>query len=461
MFIGREKELGILNSLYKESGFQYLVMYGRRRIGKTELLKEFSKDKKVIFYSAIEDKNNLDYFSDEVLSYFEETSKIRFENWNEIFNYIYEHSKDDSRTLIIIDEFPYIAKYEPNVKSFLQHAIDRKWKEKSIMLVLCGSSVSFMTNGVMGKKSPLYGRNTCVMEVLPFDYTITRYFYPNYSCEDRIRAYSILGGVPYYLSIFKDSKSIEENISDYIISSNAALREEAITLLKSELREPATYNSILEAIASGNNKLTEISEKTKIDSTKLPVYLNTLLEMRLVEKIKCCGEKKSTKKTQYVIKDNFFSFWYKFVFSKQTKIELMNSDDYSREISNELSTYTGYKFERICYQYIVNTAKKGNLPFIPDDLGKWWGTNSLTKEQDDIDILGIEKDKYIFCECKFKNEIFDLKDFNKLLTSSKLFKNAREKYYYIFVKRDATDSVKEKAREYNCTIINVDELFLN
>ncbi len=456
MFIGREKELKHLNKLYSDTAFQFVVMFGRKRIGKTELLKEFSKNKNAIFYSALEKKSNLDEFSSEVFKHFNENNNLLFKTWKDAFQYISNHTK--KRQVLIIDEFPYIAKAEPEIKSILQHIIDHDWKNKNIMLILCGSSVSFMTNGIMGRKSPLYGRNTSVMEVLPFDYSITNSFLPKYSKKDRMIVYGILGGVPYYLSKFEDTKSLEKNIADIIIDSSSYLREEPISLLKSELREPMTYNSILEAIATGANKLNEIADKTKIDATKLPIYIKNLIEMRIVEKIICCGEKTNSKKSQYIIKDNFFSFWYRFVFAKQTKIELMEPLNYVKSIMNEINEYMGFKFEKICYQFMISLAKKNELPFIPSSLGKWWGNNQKTKKADEIDILGIENDKYLFCECKFKNEAFDLKEFKDLIESSNNFKNAKEKYFYIFIKSSFTNAVISEAKNYNVKLITIETM---
>lgn len=454
MFIGREKELAILERLYQSNKFEFLVMYGRRRVGKTEILKKFSKSHNTIFFQALEKKNNLDDFASCVKLYYNEKFNINFNEWIDIFKYILSKSYNE-KIVIIIDEFPYIVKDNPSIKSIFQYIIDHLLMDKNILLVLCGSSVSFMINDVMGSKAPLYGRSTAVLEVLPFDYTIVRKFLPNYSKEDQIKTYNILGGVPYYLSQFKDNLTIEENIAMAIVSSSASLREEPITLLKSELREPSTYNTILEALSKGSNRITEIAEKTKIDVTKLPKYLKTLQEMRIIEKIVCCGEKNNSKKSQYVIKDNFFSFWYSFIFTNQTKIELMAPLNFVKSFSNDLAIYMGYKFEKVCLEYIKNQAKTSELPFIPSSLGKWWGTNKITKSEDNIDILGIDKDNYLFCECKFKNELFDIKEFNDLINISNLFTKANNKYYYFFVKSSYKDNVKELAKNYNCKLIDI------
>ncbi len=456
MFIGREKELNKLESLYQKSSFEFLIMYGRRRIGKTELLKEFAKDKNVLFYSAVEKKSNLDDFASTTLRHFKENANMTFKRWEDIFRYIYDHAK--SKEVIIIDEFPYIAKMEPSVKSILQNTIDHLWKEKNILLILCGSSVSFMVNEIMGEKSPLYGRNTAIMEILPFEFNVARKFLPSYSIEDQMIAYCVLGGVPYYLEKFVSSLSLKENIAYAIVDANAALKEEPIILLKAELREPATYNSILEAIARGANKMSEIADKASMKQTDIPMYLNALMEMRLIKRVTPCGEKATSRKSQYIISDNFFSFWYRFIFARTTKIDLMDPLDYVNSIEEELKDYAGRKFEGICYQYLRFLAKNKKLPFIPSSLGKWWGTDPTSKKPDDIDILGIDKNKYIFSECKFKNELFDVGEYNDLLHYCTYFKNVSEAYFYAFVKKGFTDGVKKEARKKNCTLLTIEDM---
>lgn len=295
-----------------------------------------------------------------------------------------------------------------------------------------------MVNEVMGYKSPLYGRKTSAMEIKPFDYTITARFFPNYSPIERLIVYGILGGIPYYLQQFSDRLSIQENISNVIVSSHANLRDEPLTLLRAELREPMLYNSIIEAIATGATKSGEIASKINDTASKCSVYLSNLREMRLIERITPCGEKESGKISIYRLADNFFAFWYKFLFSQKTKLELMESFDFSALIVKNLSEFMGIAFEKICEQYIIKQAKTGNLPFIPSALGKWWGNNPKLKKQDDIDILGIDGKQGLFCECKFKEELFSISDFNDLIAASDIFTNVTERYYFVFVKSGYT-----------------------
>ena len=224
MFIGRHTELKRLEELYCSDGFEFLVMYGRRRVGKTSLLREYAGTHRTIFFSAQEknDSLNLVDFSRAVQTALTGDDFGAFRDWEAAFQYVGDHSGDEKITLII-DEFPFIAQENPTVKSILQHIIDHQWSKKKIFLILCGSSVSFMVNEVMGYKSPLYGRSTTQMEVTPFDYLDSAAFYPGYSHIDQLLAYGILGGIPCYLQRFSDQRTISENIQQEILRTGSFL----------------------------------------------------------------------------------------------------------------------------------------------------------------------------------------------------------------------------------------------
>lgn len=199
--IGRLQEMNQLERMYASERFEFMVMYGRRRIGKTTILQEFSKAHKTIFFSAQEknDTLNLQDFSKVLQEHFDGGFIAGFKDWSDALDYLGKRVQA-KRTVLIIDEFPFLAESNPSIKSILQHKIDHDWKERNLFLILCGSSVSFMLNDVMGYKSPLYGRSTGSMEVLPFDYLESAAFFPEYSEEEKLIAYGILGGVPRYLS---------------------------------------------------------------------------------------------------------------------------------------------------------------------------------------------------------------------------------------------------------------------
>jgi hypothetical protein len=226
-----------------------------------------------------------------------------------------------------------------------------------------------------------------------------------------------------------------------------------------ELREPLFYNSILLSISQGATKIGEVAGKVYDDNAKVSKYLDTLKEIRIVERALPYGESENSKKGIYQIKDNYFKFWYRFIFPNEGKIELLGDDKTADDILEALPDYMGLVFESICTEYMVNQAKMGKLPFTPNGFGKWWGNNPKKKCQDNIDIIGIDGNRGIFCECKFQNEFFDLAEFKDLIAASDLFKNVTEKYYYIFVRSGYTQAVIDEAKKYNVKLLTIDSLF--
>lgn len=406
MFIGRKYELGTLNKLYNENKFHFIVMYGRRRVGKTTLLTEFCKDKPSIFFVAEEynDKIALDSFSDRILSYFGLGGLVsRFESWEKAFLFLAEQAKD-KRLVVVIDEFPYIVNSNKRIPSLLQNLIDHHLKDTKLFLIICGSSVSFIEKEVLGYKSPLYGRRTAQLIVEPFNFFESRDFFPNYDFENQVIAYGVLGGIPQYLSNFDDTKDIYENIKTKILDKASYLYEEPKLLLKQEVREPALYNSIIEAIASGSSKLNEISTKVGVDTDKCSKYISTLINLKILEKITPVGLKEKSRKSIYKIKDNFFRFWYRFIFNNKALIEQGLVDEViEKKIKPFINNFIGTVYEEICIDYLKILNKNKALPFIFEKIGKWWGNNPYKKCEEEIDIIALDEDNIIFGECKWQD----------------------------------------------------------
>ena len=355
-----------------------------------------------------------------------------------------------------------MAGSNPSIKSMLQHEIDHQWKSQNLLLILCGSSVSFMVNDIMGYESPLYGRTTATMEVIPFDYLDAAKFFPNYSMEEKLVAYGILGGVPRYLNAFSDECSIQENMANEILANGAFLNDEPMMLLRMELREPSVYNSILEAIARGYNKISEIADCIHEDRGKCGKYLGTLQTIRLVEKRVPCGEPETSKKSIYVLTDLFYRFWYHYIFSNKSYYELLGAEDASQEIWDEISEFMGLSFEEICKQYLIRQAKQKKLPFVPAYIGKWWGNNPAIKAQDDVDLLALNRKKTegIFCECKFTNKPMPMEEYEDLFLAAKAFPDAMKKHFMFISKSGYADSVKRRAEEEHVALLTIQDLFL-
>ena len=458
---GRKEELNQLKELYNSHSFEFLVMYGRRRVGKTTILQEFAKHYHSIFFPAREknDALNLEDFSKVIQYHFDKNFIASFQSWEDAFNYI--GSKVSERTAIIIDEFPYIIEENPSVKSILQHAIDHSWKNKNIFLILCGSSISIMETDVMGRKSPLHDRQTSSLEIKPFDYLESSIFFPNYSNEDKLLAYGILGGVPRYLEAFDPNISIEKNIASKIIRNGSYLHEEPDNLLKAELRETNVYSSILSAIANGRNKIIDIANFIHEDRTKVAKYLITLQTLRLIVKRIPCGAPETSKKSIYIIKDQFFKFWFRYEFTNNSYYAMLGANDASKEIMDDISNLMRDAFEEICKEYIIRLAKKRMLPFIPYHLGKWWGTNPIIKAQDDVDLLAIDRfgKKAIFIECKFTSHPMPYDEYEDLVIASKAFEKIEEKHFWFISKSGYTDSVIKQAKKDNAVLLSIDDLF--
>lgn len=462
MMIGRIQEMNQLERMYASVRFEFMVMYGRRRIGKTTILQEFSKTHKTIFFSAQEknDALNLQDFSRLLQEYFDGNFIAGFATWEDALNYLGRKAQDQ-RTVLIIDEFPFLDKTNPSIKSILQHKIDHDWKERNLFLILCGSSVSFMLNDIMGYKSPLYGRSTGSMEVLPFDYLESAEFFPNYSEEDKLIAYGILGGVPRYLNAFDPKRSLRENLLSEILTEGAFLNDEPQTLLRMELREPVVYNSILEAVANGCNRVVEIADRIHEEKSKCSKYMLTLQTLRLLEKHVPCGESDGSKRGIYEITDHFYKFWYRYVFSNKSYYSMLGIDKAADEIIGEINDYMGPVFEDICRQYLVRRAKAGTLPFTPYVIGRWWGNNPVIKAQDDVDLLALDRkgERGIFVECKFRNRPMAMDEYDDLVTATEAFPGVKEKKLMFISKGGFTEAVRRRAEEEGAEVVEVGEMF--
>ena len=265
-----------------------MVLYGRRRIGKTEFLRRFAEGKPHIFYSCRElsDGKQLAAFSERILKAGSPAAKYLsvFGDWEAAFKGILELPPENRKRLIVIDEFPYMCRGNPSIPSILQALWDEIFKNENLMVVLCGSAMGFIEKKILSEKNPLYGRTTGIyrMDELPFDDAVG--FFPDYSDEDKMLAYAILGGIPHYLRQFDRALSLRDNIIKNVLTKGCVLYSEVEFLIRQELREPALYNTVIEAIALGNTQLGDIFTKTQLDKAKISVYLKNLIELHILER---------------------------------------------------------------------------------------------------------------------------------------------------------------------------------
>ena len=448
MFIGRERELNTLDNLYKSDKFEFAVIYGRRRVGKTALINQFVGDKKAIYFMGVESnaKQNLENFSKSIMEFangFEMESS--FLSFQAALEYVFKLAEKE-RIILAIDEYPYVARSSKSLASTLQLLIDKYKDTSKLMLILCGSSMSYMEDHVLAYKAPLYGRRTAQIKLLPFDFEETCAYFKNLSDEDNALIYGIVGGTPQYLLQMSDKLSIEDNIKNTYLNPMSFLYEEPTNLLKQEVREPAIYTAIITAIATGSSRMSEISSKVGEDTNVCTNYIKNLINLGIVQKETPYGEKVS-RKSIYSIEDNMFRFWYRFVLDNNSIIARGAADLVYKRIEPQLSDYMGKVFEEICKQYLWKQLLSGNCPVEFKSLGRWWGNDPKEKTQAEIDIMG-EQDKNtaLFAECKWTNEKVDLGVLETLVKRSKLF-NYKTKHYYLFSKSGFTKGCIDRANE--------------
>ena len=459
MFVGRQQELNTLHKLYNSGKFEFAVIYGRRRVGKTALISEFSKDKDTIFFTGVETnaKQNLDNFSRCIMEYSTGTAvDSSFASFQAALEYVFELAKT-KRLVLVIDEYPYVARASKSLSSTLQFLIEKNKDNSKLFLILCGSSMSYMEDHVLAYKAPLYGRRTAQLKINPFDFFEACRYFTRFSDVDKALAYGVVGGTPQYLMQMDDNLSIEENIKNTHLNPSSSIFEEPNNLLKQEVREPAIYNAVITAIATGCSKMNEISTKIDEDTSVCATYIKNLIALGIVKKESPYGEN-SSRRTIYSIEDNMFRFWYRFVPENTSVISRGATDLAYRRIAPELSSYMGAVFEEICRQYLWKLLLDGKCAVNFSDLGRWWGTNSKTRTQEEIDIMGTDKDVALFAECKWTNEKVDLGVLETLVERSSLF-NYKKKHFYLFAKTGFTKGCVDKAAEMgNVTLIEYGEM---
>lgn len=447
MFIGRNTELKTLDKLYRSNKFEFAVIYGRRRVGKTALINEFSRDKDTIFFTGVETnaKQNLENFSRCIMEY--QTGfalDSSFASFQAALEYVFQLAQK-KRLVMVIDEYPYVARASKSFASTLQMLIDKNKDSSKLFLILCGSSMSYMEDNVLAYKAPLYGRRTAQLKIQPFDFFESCRYFENFSGEDKALAYGIMGGTPQYLMQLDDRLSIEDNIKNTHLNPASSIFEEPNNLLKQEVREPAIYNAVITAIATGASKMSEISGKIDEDTSVCATYIKNLISLGIVKKEMPYGEK-SGRKTIYSIEDNMFRFWYRFVPENTSLISRGAADLAYSRIAPELSAYMGGVFEEICKQYLWRLLLAGKCAVSFTELGRWWGTNPKTRTQEEIDIMGTDKDSAMFCECKWTNDKVDLGVLETLVERSSLFHFGKT-YFYLFSKSGFTKGCIDRAAE--------------
>ena len=464
-FVGRDREIKKLNTLYQDEGFQFVVIYGRRRVGKTMLINEFLKGKRSAYYMAVEGtaKENLTGISKTLLTegvsdfYMPEFSD--FESLLLYIDHLCKNSDGQERLVIAIDEFPYLAASYPAISSMLQSHIDQCWKNSNLFLILCGSSMSFMEEQVLGYKSPLYGRRTAQFKLHPFSYFEAKEMLSEFSTEEQAVLYGVTGGIPEYLSRIRSNQSMDDNIKELFFDESGRLFDEPGNFLNQELQDPSSYHSIITAIAGGASRLNEIATKTGLASSGCSAQIQSLITLGIIKKETPLTEGIKSRKTLYTLEDFMFLFWYRFVRPNLSGIMRgIGETIYEVSVKPQISHFMGYIFEEICKQYLYLPQIYMTLPFPAGEFARWWGNNPKKKRQEEIDLMAENGLEAIFGECKWRNELADVDILETLQERSGLF-HYQKQSYMIFSKSGFTEKLKlREQEEENVRLISFEDM---
>jgi len=452
-FVARLDEMSTLENEYRRHSASFVVVYGRRRVGKTELIRHFIKEKPSLYFLASEESESLnresfkrhaaDYLNDDLLR------EAAIERWELIFERLVA-SSDSKRLVIVIDEFQYIGKNNPAFLSVFQGIWDNLLSKNNVMVILCGSLVSMMMSQTLNYDSPLYGRRTAQIRLRPIKFEYYNEFFDfQYSEEELVKRYSLTGGVPKYIEMFQNSSDLNRAIQESLLNVSSYLYDEPNFLLQKEVSEIGSYFSILRTIAEGNHKVSSIAALVQQKQTNLPRYLKVLVDLDLLEREVPVTENNpdKSKKGQYQIRDNFLRFWFKFIYPNRSYVEMSQSDVVMNRLSkNFIDGHVSYVFEQICQEKLWNLSANGKLPGILERIGRWWDNSH------EIDVVGLsESDNLLVAgECKFWNGPVGSNILSQLehkTTFIDWHKDSRKNIYIIFSINGFTDELKAVAKD--------------
>lgn len=436
MFANRYRELTLLNDEYASSKFSFTVIYGRRRVGKTTLLKKFMTNKPSIYFLVTLENFNIvlkrlqnivaDFLDDSFLK------GLELQDIKQLFDYLSQKSFDE-KLIIIIDEFQYLTKIDNSIPSQFQYIVDELLKNKNIHLILCGSIISMMYEQTLAYNSPLYGRRTSTIKLEAIEFEYLKEFFPNKTSTELIELYALLYGVPKYLEMFQESGNIYASIEKNILSSNSYLYNEPQFILQNEVNEPITYFSILEVIANGEHKLGNIAGKLDKNVQNITSFISKLIELDILYKDVPVTESNplKSKKGLYFIRDNFFRFWFTYVLPYKSQLEIGNTAYVLSKIKENFHGFIAPVYENLAVLYLL---RHYNLL----KCGRWWDKN------EEIDAVGVGADFLIAAECKYSNKKVGVDILENLQKKvKKIDTDLGVKHYILFSKSGFTEELKK------------------
>ena len=405
IFVDREAELQALEREYAREGSSFVVVYGRRRVGKTELISQFIRDKRSLYYLATEEPElqNLESFQSVAADFLQSDllRAARLSRWEDVFREIaHACGPTDERAVIVIDEFQYLGRANPAYLSIFQRIWDTMLKDANVMLVLCGSLISLMRDQVLSEESPLYGRRTAQIRMRQIPFSHYREFLPGRSTRELVERYAVTGGVPKYIELFNDEKDVYSAISANALNRSGFLYDEPNFLLQREVPDVGTYFALIRAVAGGAHRPSEISRSFGVRQTSLGKYLKTLIDLDVLERQVPVteGNPDKSKKSLYRIKDNFLQFWFRFVLPNLSYLETGRTAAVEKRIREHfIDGHVAYVYEDVCRERLWDLADSGELGFVPKRVGRWWSGS------DEIDVVGLSasEGRAVWGECKF------------------------------------------------------------
>lgn len=458
-FVNRESEISFLNEKWNKGEAQLIVIYGKRRVGKTELSIQFARDKPHIYFlcERVSVRKQLQKFTRAAGEYFKDEflPADGFDDWETVFKYIANKNK---KIVVIIDEFPYLAETDKAIPSTFQKAWDLYLKNSKVYLILLGSSISMMEKTVLFHKAPLYGRRTGQLLIQPFHFKEVMKMFPDKEFEEILSIYSIVGGIPLYLNKFCGRKWIDA-VKEEILKKGQPLYEEVEFLLREELREPRNYFVILEALSLGKRKLSEIINETGFDKGTVSRYIAILDSLRITEKEISITEKipEKSRKSIYKIGDNFFNFWFRFIFRNHSLLEEARIPEVMAQVEKEMPVLLAKNYEKIAGEIFSKAVADRKIPLRFESYGRWWDRN----EEIDLIATNSKTNEILFGEVKWSNKPAGTDIYEGLKRKAQRVewgKKNRKEYFALFSKSGFTKAVKEKAKKENIYLFHKDKL---
>ena len=457
LFFNRTQELKFLEKHYATQAAELVVIYGRRRVGKTELVLKFSRDKPHIYFLADRrpEPQLMRELKQAMSRYLQDESfaKLALNDWTELFQEFAKWNKSE-HVVIVIDEFPILIESNRAIVSIFQKIWDLNLKNTRIMLILLGSSVAMMETEVLNYKSPLYGRRTAQWKLEPLKLPDVKPFFPKYDLATLAHVYGCLGGIPAYLQKFNSQLSFWENVRQKILQKGEFLYEEAEFLLREELREPRNYAAILKAIAQGAKSYGEILNETGLDKSMVSKYISVLEDLGFTKRIYPIGAKPKLRKGQYVIADNYLNFWFMYIFPNKTELEAGNTQLVLNQIRKSYNKHLGRIFEQIVFELLKEMQRKHKLPFAFTEIGKWWYKDT------EIDIAATDSEKLTVTFLETKWSTINRQDAQRILSNLKakarLFRWAHQKENYGIVAKKIAE--KQQLRDKGYIVLDLEDL---